>query len=67
MVNRKTKRSALWNESLRHSPWLLFYLVFAFLVNAALIRGNSYITLATDTVLAGENIDFKQFLSLIHI
>lgn len=62
MVNRKTKRSALWNESLRHSPWLLFYLVFAFLVNAALIRGNSYITLATDTVLAGESIDFKQFL-----
>ena len=63
MVTRKIKKSALWSDALRHSPWLLVYLICGFLVNAALIRGNSYITLATDTVLTGENISFEEVLS----
>lgn len=61
MVTGKIKKSVLWSESLRHSPWLLFYLICAFLVNTALIRGNAYITLATDTVLAGDSITFEEF------
>ncbi len=62
MVTQKDQKSALLRESLRYSPWLLFYLLSAFLVNTALIRGNSYITLATDTVLAGDSITFEEFL-----
>lgn len=47
---------------MKHSRWILLGLVAAFVFNGVLIRGNTMIASAVDTVLMGEDIVFKAFI-----
>lgn len=46
---------------LKHSIWLILYIVTSFLLSSILIAGNDYIAAAADQVFAGNPIVFAEF------
>lgn len=56
------KKNIFWNISIRHSVYLLIYVIMAFILNEILIIGNDYIAKATDNMLSGEEVIFSSFL-----
>lgn len=58
----KGNAKLFWSVSVRHSIFLLIYVVMAVVLSEIIIRGNDYIAEATDSMLAGEPINIKGFL-----
>ena len=55
------KRNLFVDVGVRHGWLLLIYVVSAIIINAVIILGNEYLARATDTMLAGETVDFGEF------
>lgn len=58
----KGKRKLFWSISVRHSIFLLIYVVMAVILSEIVIRGNDYIAEAADRMLTGLPIHVQSFL-----
>ncbi|MBQ9142972.1 MAG: ABC transporter ATP-binding protein [Lachnospiraceae bacterium] len=58
----KGKRKLFWSISVRHSIFLMIYVVMAVILSEIVIRGNDYIAEATDRMLTGLPIQVQSFL-----
>lgn len=58
---KKRKKNLYVDVGMRHGWLLLIYIVTAIIINAVVISGNEYLARATDTMLAGETVDFGEF------
>lgn len=48
---------------MQHGVLFLLYIIAAFLLNVILVSGNDFIAQATDTLLAGNSVDFSAFFA----
>lgn len=58
----RVKKNLFWNISIRHSIFLILYIIMSAILSEIVIAGNDYIAAATDRMLAGEVVVFQNFL-----
>lgn len=56
------KKKLFWSISIRHSIFLLIYVVMAVILSEIIISGNDFIAEATDKMLIGQPISMQSFL-----
>lgn len=61
MAERKVK-NIFWQAGLRNGILFVFYIVTSFVLNEIVIIGNDFISEATDSMLAGQEVNFGTFL-----
>ncbi len=57
----KKRKNLYVDVGMRHGWLLALYVLAAIIINAVVISGNEYLARATDTMLAGETVDFGEF------
>ena len=57
----RVKKNLFWNISIRHSIFLLLYIIMSAILSEIVIAGNDYIAAATDRMFAGEVVAFQNF------
>lgn len=58
----RVKKNLFWNISIRHSIFLILYIIMSATLSEIVIAGNDYIAAAADRMLAGEVGVFQNFL-----
>ena len=56
------KKKLFWNISIKHSIFLIIYIIMSALLSEIVIAGNNYIAVTTDRMLAGERIVLQNML-----
>ena len=57
------RKNLFWQTGCKYGLKLLLYIMAALALNVIVIAGNEYIAQATDQLLSGEHIYFKQFFA----